>query len=234
MTPRPHAWTRRAALVTLFAGASLLTLPGLRPPDPALLPPAVRADRPRAGAELEGQEGRGAGPRQRQRRHRFRRPQARPVPRARHQAPQERQADHHRRPRQGRPVGRGPSLLDRPLRGRQGLRGRHRHLPRRDSSSRPKTPATSELMEGKSEIHIQVWEIAHPEGLQGQREEEPAQGVEQGLRGAGRHHLPRPRARSPATPGSRRRRSGSSSSSSSPPSCPGTSSTMPRATTSRT
>ena len=31
MTPRPHAWTRRAALASLFAGASLLTLPGCDP-----------------------------------------------------------------------------------------------------------------------------------------------------------------------------------------------------------
>ncbi len=31
MTPRPHAWTRRAALATLFAGTSLITLPGCDP-----------------------------------------------------------------------------------------------------------------------------------------------------------------------------------------------------------
>ncbi len=31
MTPRPHAWKRRVALVALFAGASLLSLPGCDP-----------------------------------------------------------------------------------------------------------------------------------------------------------------------------------------------------------
>jgi len=31
MTPRTHAWTRRAALATLFAGTSLTTLPGCDP-----------------------------------------------------------------------------------------------------------------------------------------------------------------------------------------------------------
>ena len=31
MTPRPHAWTRRAALATALAAASLLSLPGCNP-----------------------------------------------------------------------------------------------------------------------------------------------------------------------------------------------------------
>ena len=56
MTPRPHAWTRRAALATMFAGTSLITLPGcdprtflffLQPYDPTI---------PAPGPQLKGKK----------------------------------------------------------------------------------------------------------------------------------------------------------------------------------